>query len=69
MCILSFINSDTIGEDYVMHGGYNEVADANNIVILYPQAKRSLTIPYNPNGCFDWWGYNDGGLTSDYGML
>jgi hypothetical protein len=22
----------------------------------YPQAIAS-TVPYNPNGCFDWWGY------------
>ena len=49
-----------------MNGGYNEVADLNNIVILYPQAKRG-SIPYNPNGCFDWWGYTDS-LVSQYGI-
>jgi hypothetical protein len=25
-------------------------------VILYPQA-ISAVIPYNPEGCWDWWGY------------
>lgn len=41
---------------YVEHGGYNEWAEANNIIILYPQASTSL-VPNNPNACFDWWGY------------
>ena len=49
-----------------MQSGYNEVGELNNIVILYPQAIRSLTIPYNPNACFDWWGYNDPALDQIY---
>ncbi|XP_025083450.1 uncharacterized protein LOC112557673 [Pomacea canaliculata] len=43
-----------IGDAYVRHAGYNEVGEANNIIILYPQVTASLT---NPNGCWDWWGY------------
>ena len=27
---------DDIGMDYVTHTGYNELADTNNLVILYP---------------------------------
>ena len=38
------------------HAGYNEVADLNNIIILYPQTQPSI-MNGNPNGCFDWWGY------------
>jgi len=51
-------NSDNVqvGEKYVMYAGYNEWAEANNIIILYPQASTSLS-PSNPNACFDWWGY------------
>ena len=49
-----------------MQSGYNEVGELNNIVILYPQTIRSLTIPYNPNACFDWWGYNDPALDQIY---
>lgn len=30
-----------IGTDYVKHLGLNEIAEANNIIILYPQAKSS----------------------------
>lgn len=45
-----------IGEAFVRHGGYNEVGELNNIIILYPQAIPS-TVPFNPKGCWDWWGY------------
>jgi hypothetical protein len=45
-----------IGELYVTSTGYNSWADANNFIVLYPQAVRNLLIG-NENGCFDWWGY------------
>ena len=32
-------------------------ADTNNLVVLYPQAIASV-IPVNPEGCWDWWGYD-----------
>lgn len=57
-------NARTIGPDYHEHGGYNEWADTNGIIVLYPQTIASKryynpfsSIPYNPNGCWDWWGY------------
>ena len=40
--------------------GYNEVADTNQIIILYPQirSRDELNVsPYNPKGCWDFWGY------------
>lgn len=40
---------------YVQHAGFNEVAEANNIIVVYPQATKILL--KNPEGCFDWWGY------------
>jgi chitodextrinase len=46
----------TFGTTYVRNAGYNEWADSNNIVVLYPQAIASSG---NPNGCWDWWGYDD----------
>jgi len=49
-----------IQDKYYTKTGYNEWAEANNIIILYPQSKA---IPQkNPNACFDWWGYG----SSDY---
>ena len=41
--------------------GYLEWAASNGIVLLFPQVEPSYQ-PLNPNGCWDWWGY-DG---SDY---
>lgn len=39
---------------FVTHAGYNEWAEGSGIIVLYPQARKSLM---NPNGCFDWFGY------------
>eukprot|EP01121_Diplochlamys_sp_Union-15-3_P018176 TRINITY_DN6572_c0_g1_i2.p1 TRINITY_DN6572_c0_g1~~TRINITY_DN6572_c0_g1_i2.p1 ORF type:complete len:329 (-),score=49.08 TRINITY_DN6572_c0_g1_i2:23-1009(-) len=44
-----------VGEVFVLHAGYNEWAEANNIIILYPQTIDSV-VPLNPEGCWDWWG-------------
>merc|ERR1719422_959522 len=46
--------AERVGTAYVTKGGYLEVADANNIVVLFPQMKTSLV---NPMGCWDWMGY------------
>ena len=49
-------NEDQIGDQFYSHAGYNEWAEANNIVVLYPQVKSG---PGNPYECWDWWGYTD----------
>ena len=46
-----------VGILYANNAGYNQVADINNIIVVYPQAKSSTFT--NPNGCWDWWGYAD----------
>jgi poly(3-hydroxybutyrate) depolymerase len=48
-----------VGESFVRDAGYNGWAEANDIVVLYPQARRSWLLPVNPEGCWDWWGYAD----------
>jgi poly(3-hydroxybutyrate) depolymerase len=54
-----------IHETFVREAGYNAWADANHLVVLYPQTTqwlRPLTDPAgftaNPKGCWDWWGYS-----------
>ncbi len=51
-----------IGEHYVRHAGYNEWADTNRIIVLYPQIQAvgvtRLGVT-NPQSCWDWWGYLD----------
>jgi predicted esterase len=53
-----------IGEQFVREAGYNRWADANRLIVLYPQAIArngwafgSPGFIWNPRGCWDWWGY------------
>jgi hypothetical protein len=52
-----------IGEVFVREAGYNAWAAAHDVIVLYPQAEASQPsmmawwLPFNPNGCWDWWGY------------
>jgi poly(3-hydroxybutyrate) depolymerase len=50
--------SAVIGDDYYTKTGYNNIADTNNIIVLYPQVNPSATTPTNPEGCWDFWGYS-----------
>ncbi len=52
-----------VGDAYAKGTGLNEWADSNDMVVLYPQTEKSAMAPFNPNGCWDWWGYTD----SNYG--
>lgn len=45
---------ETMG--FVRDAGYNEWAEKNNIVMLYPQT-IGTSVPLNPKGCWDWFGY------------
>ncbi|APA70740.1 extracellular catalytic domain type 2 short-chain-length polyhydroxyalkanoate depolymerase [Janthinobacterium sp. 1_2014MBL_MicDiv] len=49
--------TQAIGNRFYTSTGYNQVADANKIIVLYPQAEPSPVFPYNPKGCWDFWGY------------
>jgi poly(3-hydroxybutyrate) depolymerase len=49
-------DEEAVGDAFYNGAGYNEVADANNIIVLYPQAAVSLM---NPKGCWDFWGYTN----------
>ena len=47
---------DDIGDLFARATGYNRWAESNRLVVLYPQSNASSG---NPNGCWDWWGYDD----------
>ena len=49
--------ADFVGEAFVRHAGYNDWAEANRVVVLYPQVGASWLFPFNPQGCWDFWGY------------
>ncbi len=45
---------ETIGDAFLKEAGFAEIADQNRLIVLFPQAKAGT---YNPEGCWDWWGY------------
>lgn len=56
-----------IGDNYYTQTGYNYIADANKFAVLYPQAEPSNRKPFNPKGCWDFWGYSaPGSIRPDY---
>ncbi|EGG23646.1 polyhydroxybutyrate depolymerase [Cavenderia fasciculata] len=54
-----------INSTFYMNAGYNEIADSNNLIVLYPQAQAN---ELNPKGCFDWWGYSGEDYASQLGV-
>jgi poly(3-hydroxybutyrate) depolymerase len=62
------MQASLIGDAYYAHGGYNEWADTNHIIVLYPQTIASSIMPLNPLGCWDIWGYNDSNYANKYGL-
>jgi hypothetical protein len=45
----------SVGSDFYEHAGYNEWADTNHIIVLYPQTSNGGS---NFEGCWDWYGYD-----------
>ena len=48
--------AEFIDDRFATQAGFNEWAEVNDIVVVYPQIEKSL---FNPKGCWDWWGYTD----------
>ncbi len=62
-------NIDRVGSAFVEGAGYNHWADSHRLIVLYPQTRSrygfgwgALNWVWNPNACWDWWGY----LGDDY---
>ena len=47
-------SKEVVGDAFIKGSGFAELADANRLVILFPQIAASVV---NPHGCWDWWGY------------
>lgn len=46
------------GARYVTRTGYLEAAEANDLLLLFPQISGTDdNLFQNPDGCWDWWGY------------
>jgi len=52
-------NQPPYGNRYMTTTGYLEWAEANNLIVLFPQVDGSdNNAVQNPEGCWDWWGYS-----------
>ena len=51
------MSAEVVGTDFIEQSGYLPWAEANDIVLAFPQVEKSLMAPLNPHGCWDWWGY------------
>lgn len=47
-------NEAEVGDAFTAKTGFARWAEANRLIVLFPQTKASAT---NPQGCWDWWGY------------
>jgi len=45
---------EKVGDVFIKEAGFPAWADANRLVLLYPQV---TTTTVNPQACWDWWGY------------
>lgn len=48
------MNPDFIQDKFAEHAGFNEWAESNHIVVLYPYSAKSADNPY---ACWDWFGF------------
>lgn len=60
-------SSEYIGDVFAAGAGYNEWAESNRLLVLYPQVAKSAVMPLNPQGCWDWWGYTDANYATQNG--
>jgi hypothetical protein len=60
-------NFEAVGDTFVRHAGYNNWAESNRLIVLYPQTINrhglgfrpwKFSVVVNPLGCWDWWGYD-----------
>jgi hypothetical protein len=50
-----FQSYDKLGSLYIKEIGLAEWAESNNIIVVFPQT--AISSQYNPDGCWDTWGY------------
>jgi hypothetical protein len=54
---------------FALSSGYIELAEKNNLMILFPQTWITPdNYPYNPKGCWDWFGANGSNYATNQGV-
>lgn len=52
-------SAEFVSDAFAAGSGFNEWAESNELLVLYPQVAASKIMPLNPYGCWDWWGYTN----------
>jgi len=55
------MNPDFIQSKFIENAGYNEWAETNDLIVVYPQSAKSTGNPY---ACWDWFGYTGSNYTT-----
>jgi poly(3-hydroxybutyrate) depolymerase len=58
------MNSEFIQDQFAKTAGYNEWAESNDIIVIYPQAAKGIL---NPKACWDWFGYTGLNYSTKFG--
>jgi hypothetical protein len=66
---MRYFSSGMIDEIYVTKTGYLQVAEANDIIMVFPQAIAISEGQVNPGGCWDTWGFAEPDVTSNFGSF
>jgi hypothetical protein len=54
---------------FVLDSGYIDYAEENDLMILFPQTWISKeSFPYNPKGCWDWYGWTGDNYATNQGV-
>ena len=61
------LQPELIGSEFIETAGFMEVADSNDMVIIFPSTIARALIA-NPGGCFNWFGYL-GDLVRQFGVF
>lgn len=57
-------NRATVGDVFIRDTGFARWADTNGLIVLFPQTASAA---FNPQGCWDWWGYTGRGYLTREG--
>ncbi|MEX8518689.1 MAG: PHB depolymerase family esterase [Leptothrix sp. (in: b-proteobacteria)] len=60
-------SAESVGKQFIADTGYNEWAENNHLLVLYPQVNKSQ-VPFNPQGCWDWFGYTGANYAAKSGL-
>lgn len=58
-------NYDSIGNVFITESGFNEWAESNDIIVIYPQ---TIKTQHNMGGCWDTWGYTNSNFSVQAGL-